>query len=71
MRIVVKVTSWSFYFMPFMLQDSLSDAKQEIEFLTQFKKGYDDMYYGTSNKGSLPELWNFRNTLFLLLNDCL
>ncbi|GFR91435.1 hypothetical protein ElyMa_002593100, partial [Elysia marginata] len=27
------------------LRESLEDAKNEINYLTQFKKGYDDMYY--------------------------
>ncbi|XP_076436241.1 uncharacterized protein LOC143275834 [Babylonia areolata] len=37
------------------LKDSLSDAKQEVEFLTQFKKGYDDMYYAFMDKESEKE----------------
>ncbi|KAL8603228.1 hypothetical protein ACOMHN_046234 [Nucella lapillus] len=32
------------------LKESLSDAKQEIKFLSQFKKGYDDMYYAFMDK---------------------
>lgn len=32
------------------LKDSLADAKNDIEFLSQFKKGYDDMYYAFMDK---------------------
>ncbi|KAK7494886.1 hypothetical protein BaRGS_00013765 [Batillaria attramentaria] len=32
------------------LKESLADAKNEIEFLSQFKKGYDDMYYAFMDK---------------------
>ncbi|PVD30283.1 hypothetical protein C0Q70_09547 [Pomacea canaliculata] len=32
------------------LKDSLIEAKQEIEYLSQFKKGYDDMYYAFTDK---------------------
>lgn len=32
------------------LKDALADAKNEIEFLSQFKKGYDDMYYAFMDK---------------------
>lgn len=37
------------------LKGSLHEAKQEVEYLTQFKKGYDDMYYAFMDKPSESE----------------
>ena len=34
------------HFLFFQFQADLNDAKNQIEYLSQFKKGYDDMYYG-------------------------
>ncbi|RUS88807.1 hypothetical protein EGW08_003437 [Elysia chlorotica] len=37
------------------LRESLEEAKNEINYLSQFKKGYDDMYYAFMDKAGTPD----------------